>query len=79
MLGDPDSGVRAAAIVALGEISNEDAATLARPLLADPDPRIRVTAAVALAASGPADVDAAEGTLVDLVEQAGDRVGARRR
>jgi CRP-like cAMP-binding protein/HEAT repeat protein len=35
--------------------------------LADPDPRLRVTAAVALAASrDPADVDAAEGALVDL-------------
>ena len=49
MLGDPDSGVRAAAIVAIGAINNEDAATLSRPLLADPDPRIRVTAACALA------------------------------
>ena len=54
MLGDADSGVRAAAIVALGAISNEDATTLVRPLLADPDPRIRVTAAVALAASADA-------------------------
>ena len=34
---DPDSGVRAAAIVAIGAINNEDAATLSRPLLADPD------------------------------------------
>ena len=33
----------------IGAINNEDAATLSRPLLADPDPRIRVTAAVALA------------------------------
>jgi AAA family ATP:ADP antiporter len=67
MLGDADSGVRAAAITAIGNINNEDAATLARPLLADPDPRIRVTAAVALAASKhPGDVDAAEAALVDL-------------
>ena len=51
MLSDADSGVRAAAIAAIGNINNEDAATLSRPLLADPDARIRVTAAVALAAS----------------------------
>ncbi|HEU4939015.1 MAG TPA: Npt1/Npt2 family nucleotide transporter [Vicinamibacterales bacterium] len=67
MLSDGDSGVRAAAIAAICNINNEDAATLSRPLLADPDPRIRVTAAVALAASGnPADVDVAENALVDL-------------
>ena len=61
MLEDADPSVRAAAIGALGVISHEDAATLARPLLADPDPRIRATAAVALAASrAPEDVDAAE-------------------
>jgi len=67
MLSDADSGVRAAAIAAIGNINNEDAASLSRPLLADPDPRIRVTAAVALAASrSAADVDAAEAALVDL-------------
>ena len=71
MLSDADSGVRAAAIVAIGNINNEDAATLARPLLADPDSRIRVTAAVALAASrDPADVDAAEAALLDLAADA---------
>ena len=53
------------AISALGAISNEDAATLARPMLADADPRIRATAAVALAAQRrPADVDAAEAALL---------------
>jgi ATP:ADP antiporter, AAA family len=79
MLGDPDSGVRAAAIVAIGAINNEDAATLSRPLLADPDARIRVTAAVALAASNlPADVDAAEAALVDLAGDGSD-AGARGR
>jgi AAA family ATP:ADP antiporter len=80
MLGDPDSGVRAAAIVAIGAINHEDAATLSRPLLADPDPRIRVTAAVALAASGiPADVDAAEAALVDLATDGSEAgTGARR-
>jgi AAA family ATP:ADP antiporter len=71
MLSDADSGVRAAAIVAIGNINNEDAATLSRPLLADPDSRIRVTAAVALAASPvPGDVDAAEAALLDLAADA---------
>ncbi|HMF61361.1 MAG TPA: Npt1/Npt2 family nucleotide transporter, partial [Vicinamibacterales bacterium] len=80
MLGDPDSGVRAAAIVAIGAINNEDAATLSRPLLTDPDPRIRVTAAVALAASSvPADVDAAEAALFSLAADASpDGVRGRR-
>ncbi|MEN3338731.1 MAG: hypothetical protein V7647_2407 [Acidobacteriota bacterium] len=77
MLTDADPAVRAAAIVAIGAINNEDAATLSRPLLGDADPRIRVTAAVALAASSvPADVDAAEAALVDL---AGDPAAATRR
>src|SRR3954466_13710372 len=61
MLGDADSGVRAAAIAAICNINDEDAASLSRPLRADPDPRIRITAAVALAASrDPDDVDTAE-------------------
>jgi AAA family ATP:ADP antiporter len=77
MLSDPDSGVRAAAIVAIGAINNEDAATLSRPLLADPDSRIRVTAAVSLAASRvPGDVDAAEAALLAL---ASDARGSSRR
>jgi hypothetical protein len=71
MLSDADAGVRAAAIVAISNINNEDAATLARPLLADPDSRIRVTAAVALASSATAaDVDAAEAALLDLAADA---------
>ena len=71
MLSDADAGVRAAAIGAIGSINNEDAATLSRPLLADPDARIRVTAAVALAGSRlPADVDAAEAALLDLAADA---------
>ena len=37
MLGDPESSVRAAAIGALVAISEEDAASLSRPLLKDPD------------------------------------------
>ena len=73
MLGDADAGVRAAAIVAIGAINNEDAAVLSRPLLADADPRIRVTAAIALAGSAsPADVDAAEAALADLASDARD-------
>src|SRR4029079_11033928 len=71
MLGDADSGVRAAAIVAICSINNEDATTLSRPLLGDSDGRIRVTAGAALAASAnPADVDAAEAALVDLASDA---------
>ena len=45
----PTPPSRAGAIAALGAISNEDAASLARPMLADDDPRIRATAAAALA------------------------------
>nr|MDQ3420965.1 HEAT repeat domain-containing protein [Acidobacteriota bacterium] len=72
-LGDADAGVRAAALRALGSIAREDAASLARPLLADNDPRIRATAAVALAASTEArDVNAAEATLAEIVLRAGD-------
>ena len=80
MLSDADSGVRAAAIVAIGAINNEDATTLSRPLLADPDPRIRVTAAVALAASAsPADVDAAEATLIEIAGDSRDSARTGRR
>ena len=80
MLADADSSVRAAALVAIGHINNEDAATLARPLLSDPDPRIRVTAAVALAGSGvPGDVQAAEASLVEIAADARESArGARR-
>ena len=77
LLADPDSVVRAKAIVALGAISNEDAATLARPMLDDPDPRIRATAAAALATSSkPGDLDLAEATLVNII---GDTSEATRR
>jgi len=80
MLSDADAGVRAAAIMAIGNINNEDAATLSRPLLADPDARIRVTAAVALAASPvPADVDAAEAALLDLASDTRDASRCARR
>ena len=80
MLGDGDAGVRAAAIGALSSISQEDAASFARPLLADPDPRIRATAAVAMTASArPEDVDQAESTLLDLTSDSSDSARAARR
>jgi ATP/ADP translocase/HEAT repeat protein/CRP-like cAMP-binding protein len=80
MLGDPDAGVRAAAIGALVSISQEDAATLARPLLASPDARIKATAAVATAASPkPEDVDAAEHALVELASDARESAREARR
>jgi AAA family ATP:ADP antiporter len=66
-LGDADAGVRAAAIGAIGAISQEDATSLARPLLSDRDPRIRATAAVVLAASPSRDDMAlAETALLEL-------------
>ena len=80
LLGDPDSSVRAAAIGALVSISHEDAATLARPLLASSDPRIRATASVAMAASSkPEDVDAAERALIELAGDSEDRAQEGRR
>ena len=80
MLGDGDAGVRAAAIGALSAINQEDAASLARPLLADPDPRIRATAAVALAGSArAADVDQAEAALLQLTSHTDDAAKSARR
>jgi HEAT repeat protein len=80
LLGDNDGGVRAAAIGALSTISQEDAASFARPLLADPDPRIRATAAVAMAGSTrPEDVDQAEATLLDLTSNTEESAKAARR
>ena len=68
LVSDPDAAVRARAIAALGAISNEDAASLARPMLNDADPRIRATAAAALASSPKDDdVDAAEAALVNII------------
>ena len=68
MIGDPDASVRAAAIAALSVVSHEDAASLARPLLADADPRIRVTAAAALLSSvRHEDVESAQAALVDVI------------
>jgi AAA family ATP:ADP antiporter len=65
---------------ALSSIAHEDAASLARPLLADPDPRIRATAAVALAGSSrPEDLDEAERRLLDLTSDTRDETKAVRR
>jgi ATP:ADP antiporter, AAA family len=80
MLGDQDSRVRVAAMAALGAIQNEDAATLARPLLENPDLRIRATAAAALAGSPrPEDVAAAESVLIDIMSDSSDTARAARR
>jgi AAA family ATP:ADP antiporter len=80
LLSDPGAEVRAAAIEALAAIRGEDAAALARPLLADPNPRIVATAAIALAGTGrPADMDTAETALTKLAGDPRDiAAGARR-
>jgi ATP/ADP translocase/HEAT repeat protein/CRP-like cAMP-binding protein len=79
-LGDQHSNVRAAALRALGAIAHEDAATLARPLLADADPRIRATAAVALTVSeNPSDLAAAEATLGEIVSGTTEETRVARR
>ena len=80
LVSDPDASVRARAITALGAISNEDAASLARPLLADADPRIRATAAAALVAgSRPEDVDAAEAALLGIITDTSEATRRARR
>ena len=72
-LSDSEASVRAAALGALGAIAHENAATFARPLLADPDPRIRATAAMALTSSADAaNLDLAEATLSEIVTNSGD-------
>ena len=79
-MSDPESSVRASAVAALGHISGEDAAALARPLLDDADPRIRATAAVALAASGsPQDALLAESALLELSSAPGEAGRTARR
>ena len=80
LLADPDSVVSARAIVALAAISNEDAATLARPMLDDADPRIRATAAVALAGSTePGEAELAEATLASIISDASEATRRARR
>jgi len=80
LLDDQDPVVRARAIVALGAVSNEDAASLARPMLADTNPRIRATAAVALAGSTrPGDLDVAEATLISIINDTSEPTRRARR
>ncbi|HXW05754.1 MAG TPA: Npt1/Npt2 family nucleotide transporter [Vicinamibacterales bacterium] len=80
MLGDSEPGVRAAAVGAMVSISHDDAATVARPLLADADPRIRATAAIALAGSADArDVEAAQAALEEMSSDSSDAARAVRR
>jgi HEAT repeat protein len=80
LLGDGEPRVRAAAMQAIGAISNQDAAALAHSMLADRDARIRATAAMVLAGSGSADdVTLAETTLLDLSSDASEHGRAARR
>ena len=79
-LADPDASVRAAALVALGTISADDAPSLARPMLDDPDSRIRATAAITLAAShDPTDLAAAEAMLSSIVADTSEPAQQARR
>jgi AAA family ATP:ADP antiporter len=79
MVQDEDVDVRAAALHALAAFSREDAASLLRRHLDDLEPRVVVTAAIALANSGrPADVDAAEATLVRLATDVRDAAAGAR-
>ena len=67
MIDDDSADVRAAAIGTLTTIRNENAAELARQLLADGSPKIVATAAVVLAASESLeDVNAGEAALSTL-------------
>ena len=67
MIKDENPDVRAAAIGALASTQDQDAAALARTLLADDDPRIAATAAVALSQSDrPEDHEAADRALASL-------------
>jgi AAA family ATP:ADP antiporter len=80
MLADPNGDVRAAAVGSLAAIRGEDAAGLARPLLADRDPRIACTAAVVLAASSrEKDVEDAEAALVRITSDSRPEAAAARR
>ena len=80
LLGDEEPRVRAAAMRAIGTISHQDAAALARAMIADRAARIRATAAMVLASSGSADdVMLAESTLLDLSSDASEQGRAARR
>jgi AAA family ATP:ADP antiporter len=78
-LGDPDCGVRLAAVRALAALRREEAADLVRPLLNDPDPRLAITAATALAASASeGDRSDAEETLKRLASDTRQQAAATR-
>jgi AAA family ATP:ADP antiporter len=80
MIADEDADVRAGAVGAIAAIRGQDAAGLMRPYLNEHDPRVAVTAAVALAHSAnPDDVDAAERTLQQLINDARDSAAPARR
>lgn len=80
MLKDSSSEVRAAAVVALANLRNEQATTLVRPYLKDRDPRIVATAAIILARSDdPDDVEAAETTLTRLASDPREAAAEHRR
>jgi AAA family ATP:ADP antiporter len=80
LLGDEEPRVRAAAMQAIGTISHQDAAALARAMIADRTARIRATAATVLAGSGSADdVMLAESTLLDLSSDTSEQGRAARR
>jgi ATP:ADP antiporter, AAA family len=79
LLADEEPRVRAAAIQAIGAISNEDATALAKAMTAEPNPRLRATAATVLASKGsPDDVALAEATLLDLASDASEQGRAGR-
>jgi AAA family ATP:ADP antiporter len=80
LLGDPEPRVRAAAIAAVGAISHDDAAAVARDMTAERDPRLRATAATVLAVrTAPGDRELAEATLRELAGDGSEEGHAARR
>jgi AAA family ATP:ADP antiporter len=80
LIHDPDVNVRAAALLALAELSHVEAAVLLRRHLSDPEPQVVVTAAMALAQSGVSeDVEAAERTFARLIADSREAGAAARR
>jgi AAA family ATP:ADP antiporter len=80
LLRDDEAEVRAAAVQALAALRREDVASSMHRYLDDSDPRVAATAAVVLADSGrPADVAAAEATLMTLAGDAREAAAVARR